>query len=52
MTMAMPSLRHAVNDRAAASNAIDTAVAMAAPQRPNCGMSSMLSPMLTASVRA
>lgn len=52
MTMAMPSLRHAVNDRAVASKAIDTAVAVAAPQRPKYGMSTMLSPILTTSVRA
>ena len=29
-----------------------TAVAMAAPHRPNCGISTMLSPMLSASVSA
>ena len=36
----MPSLRHTVKDSAAASNSMATAVAIAAPHRPKCGISS------------
>ena len=52
IAMTMPSLRQTVKESAAASNIIDTAVAMAAPHRPSIGMRMTLSEMLRTSVSA
>src|SRR5918994_22186 len=52
IAMTMPSLRQTVNDRAAASKIMESAVATAAPQRPNAGMSRIERPTLMMSVSA
>ena len=50
--MTMPSLRQTVKDNALASKTIAADVAIAAPHRPNAGISTTLRPTLSASVAA
>ena len=52
IAMTMPSRRYTVKESAAASNIMETAVAMAAPHRPYSGIRTMLSAMFSASVSA
>src|SRR5262245_22151669 len=52
IAIAMPSLRHTVNDSAPASKITASAVAVAAPHRPIHGMSSVASATFSASVSA